>query len=236
VRRGEYTIKPRVIIHNAISLDGRIEGFPVDMGAYYQLAAQFFEDATLVGSQTLVEAHIASQLPANEPTRGESDAPGWLDPLPLLVAVDSRGRVKDLHLWRKTPYWREVVCLCSKSTPEGHLAYLHDHQIEAIIAGEERVDLSQALEELNSQYGVKTVRVDSGGILSAVLLQQDLVDQVSLLLHPVLVSGKSRLIYQPGEAGLPALTISLKLTDVEELGNDLLYVNYKVLPEARQDP
>jgi riboflavin biosynthesis pyrimidine reductase len=68
------------------------------------------------------------------------------------------------------------------------------------------------------------------------LLQQDLVDQVSLLLHPVLVSGKSRLIYQPGEAGLPALTISLKLTDVEELGNDLLYVNYKVLPEARQDP
>jgi 2,5-diamino-6-(ribosylamino)-4(3H)-pyrimidinone 5'-phosphate reductase len=49
---------------------------------------------------------------------------------------------------------------------------LHSFEyIEAIIAGEGKVDLGQTLSQLNVRYGVKTVRVDSGGALTAVLLQ-----------------------------------------------------------------
>lgn len=30
--------RPRVTIHNLISLDGRLDGFPADVGLYYELA------------------------------------------------------------------------------------------------------------------------------------------------------------------------------------------------------
>jgi len=30
---------PKVILHNAVSLDGRIDGFPIDLFQYYELAA-----------------------------------------------------------------------------------------------------------------------------------------------------------------------------------------------------
>jgi 2,5-diamino-6-(ribosylamino)-4(3H)-pyrimidinone 5'-phosphate reductase len=110
---------------------------------------------------------------------------------------------------------------------------LHSFEyIEAIVAGEGKVDLGQALSQLNVRYGVKTVRVDSGGALTAVLLQQGLVDQVSLLLHPTLVGGGTRSIYQPGGAGLPAKTIKLRLIHFEKIGDGQLWVNYDVVPET----
>jgi 2,5-diamino-6-(ribosylamino)-4(3H)-pyrimidinone 5'-phosphate reductase len=47
---------PRVILHNAVSLDGRIDGFPIDLQQYYALAATWKEDATLAGSGTFLKA------------------------------------------------------------------------------------------------------------------------------------------------------------------------------------
>jgi hypothetical protein len=31
--------RPRVIIHNLISLDGRLDGFPADAGLYYEMCS-----------------------------------------------------------------------------------------------------------------------------------------------------------------------------------------------------
>ena len=55
---------PRVILHNAVSLDGRIDGFPIDLHQYYELIATWKEDATLAGSDTFLKA--ASEAPAED--------------------------------------------------------------------------------------------------------------------------------------------------------------------------
>ena len=47
---------PRVILHNAVSLDGRIDGFPMDLQQYYELISIWKEDATLAGSHTFLQA------------------------------------------------------------------------------------------------------------------------------------------------------------------------------------
>jgi 2,5-diamino-6-(ribosylamino)-4(3H)-pyrimidinone 5'-phosphate reductase len=47
---------PRVIIHSAISLDGRIDGFSADVGTYYELASRWDPDAMLSGSNTILAA------------------------------------------------------------------------------------------------------------------------------------------------------------------------------------
>ena len=47
---------PRVIVYNAVSLDGRIDWFTPDIEQFYGLAAHWQEDATLAGSETIVQA------------------------------------------------------------------------------------------------------------------------------------------------------------------------------------
>ena len=110
---------PRVILHTAVSADGRIDGHAPDIGLYYGLAAKFEEDATLGGSETLLRApdqgtdeDVAVPVAEAEPVAG-----GGADKRPLLVLVDSRGRVRNLAWWRRQPYWRDIVVLVSRATP-----------------------------------------------------------------------------------------------------------------------
>ena len=82
---------PRVILHNAVSLAGRIDGFPIDLQQYYELIATWKEDATLAGSETFLKA-ASEALPEDE----EALIPLKADPSdqrPILVIPDSRGRI-----------------------------------------------------------------------------------------------------------------------------------------------
>ena len=60
-----------------------------------------------------------------------------------------------------------------------------DPSVPELVVGSDRVDLRQALTELASRTGARVVRVDSGGQLTRALLDLRLVDEVSLLVHPV---------------------------------------------------
>jgi len=224
---------PRVILHNAVSLDGRIEGFPLDLKQYYELAATWKEDATLAGSQTFLKAAVEAP-PENECAYLLPDTDPE-DRRPLLVIPDSRGRIRTWHYLRSLPYWRGFVALCSRSTPQEYLDYLRERHIYCIIAGEEHVDLPAALEELSSCYGVKVVRVDAGGTLNGLLLRQGLVDEVSLLIYPSLVGGeKQSSIFRAADLRaspvwqVPEGAISLHLLDAQKLRGDVMWLRYGI--------
>lgn len=128
------------------------------------------------------------------------------------------------------PYWRDAVALCSKSTPQEYLDYLQKRHVDCIIAGENHVDLAAALEELNARYGVKIVRVDSGGVLNGILLRAGLVDEVSVLVHPSLVGGTTpRSFYRAPDLTSPEGVISLRLMSVERLKEDIIWLRYEVI-------
>ncbi len=219
---------PRVIIYNAVSLDGRIDWFGADVGKFYALASHWQEDATLAGSDTMLAA--SEDIPPETPQAFEPPAALPDDKRPWLVIPDSRGRVRSWHGWRQQPYWRVGVALCSRATPQEYLDYLRARHIDCIVAGEVRVDFREALEELNARYGVRTVRVDSGGTLNGVLLRAGLVDEVSLLIHPCLVGGTTpRSFYRAPDLTSPEGVIPLELKHVEQLENGLLWLRYDVV-------
>lgn len=233
---------PRVILHNAVSLDGRIDGFPIDLQQYYALAATWKEDATLAGSGTFLKA--ASVAPPEDESAFVLPEKDPYDNRAILVIPDSRGRIRTWHYLRSLPYWRHFVALCSKSTPGDYLDYLKERHIDYIIAGEGHVDLRMALEELYSQYSVRVVRVDAGGTLNGLLLRQGLVSEVSVLIYPSLVGGESiSSIFRAPD--LPAAvsaadnadiasgkgaegTISLQLMQTEKLQGDVMWLRYEV--------
>ena len=146
-----------------------------------------------------------------------------------VYVVDSRGRIGNLHQIRLQPYWREAVALCSGATPQAHLDALTDHGIAWIAVGQNRVDLRSALESLADRFGVKVVRVDSGGVLNGVLLREGLVDEVSVLVYPGLVGGTSpRSLFVAPDLGVDDDVIQLELCHLERLRGDAVWMRYRV--------
>ena len=221
---------PRVILHSGVSLDGRIDWGQDDMGLYYELAARWNAEAMLSGSNTMLAAYAGQETPPE--ADAEASGPKELHPLhvPFLVVVDSRGQIRNWRVIQREPYWREVVVLCSRTTPPAYLDDLRQCHLGTIVAGEERVDLRAALEELNARYGITKVRVDSGGILSGVLLRAGLVDEVSVLVGPCLVGGTSpRSMFVAPDLASPEGVIPLKLIAVEQLRGDFVWLRYEVV-------
>jgi 2,5-diamino-6-(ribosylamino)-4(3H)-pyrimidinone 5'-phosphate reductase len=197
----------------------------VDMGLFYQFVPCWKEEATLVGSHTLLQAPLEDEGSETESFEKNPD-----DPRPLLVVPDSKGRVRNLHVWRKQPYWRDVVALCSRATPQDYFDYLQQQRIESIVAGEDHVDLRTALEELNERYAISIVRADCGGTLNGILLREGLVHEVSVLIHPYLVGGTTaQSIFLAPDLTSSDDVIPLKLIHVEQVQEHLLWLRYEVM-------
>lgn len=220
---------PRVIVHNAISLDGRIDGFPADVGLYYELVGRWKVDAHLAGCDTMLQGE--SEIPdVNDSVIEPPAPPNPNDTRALLVVPDSRGRLRKWRGIRQMPFWRGAVALCSRATPQEYLENLVKWHVPYLIAGEDYVDLRAALDLLNLHFNVKAVYVDSGGTLSGVLLRAGLVNEVSVLIHPHLVGGIGpRPFFRPPDLGGPKRSIPLRLTHLERMKDDIVWLRYEVI-------
>ena len=224
---------PRVILHNAVSADGRVDWFPADIALFYELAATWHEDATLAGSGTILASGGSAEDPAAPAATPPERAAAHVgdDRRPILAVVDSRGQVKGWRTLLGAGYWRAGVALCSATTSAAHLAWLAERGVDRIVSGADRVDLAAALGELASRFGVRTVRVDSGGTLNGELLRLGLVDEISLLVHPYLVGGSSpasmfqavNLVHEVG-------VLQLELLQSRKVKQGMVWLRYAVKP------
>ena len=222
---------PHVILYNAVSLDGRITGFNADVELYYELASNWDIDAVLMGSNTVLTGFQAEPGEIREEdlelmVNREKDPD---DSRPFLVIPDSKGQIGIWNELFKMPYLRDIIVLCSKSTPEEYLNFLKERNIEYIVTGEKQVDLRAALEKLNSIYGIKSIRVDSGGILNGALITEELADEIHLLIHPELVGSANKTsIFDSND--LDSLnSIKLKLVHINKLKDDIIWIKYTII-------
>jgi 2,5-diamino-6-(ribosylamino)-4(3H)-pyrimidinone 5'-phosphate reductase len=228
----EYML-PYVIVHNAISVDGRLDLIQPDLGLYYKIAANFNEDATLVGSGTMLSA---SDDEGKEDERVyEKPRIDAKDTRPILFIVDSKGLVRNWHVMKTAGYWKNFVALCSERTPKDYFTYLSERHIEWIMTGTEKVDLPKALEKIYLTYGVRRIRVDSGGILNGVLLRHHLVDEISILIHPQVVGGDTpKSLFVDSNPWSEKDTSEMILKNVERFDNNILWLCYQVLKKKKE--
>ena len=215
---------PKIIIHNSISVDGSLTNFEPNMGLHYKIAGNYKPDAHLIGSNT---AKIGATLYGNgipkEEKRDFKKAKRDKN-LPYWVMIDTKGALRGiLHICRRFEFSRDIIVLLSDSTPEEYIEYLKERNYDYHISGKSHVDLKAALEILATQYGVKTVLTDTGRILGNLLLNQGLVSEISLLIHPLIV----------GKNAYPILsdvdnTLNLTLQKKEILDKGYVWLVYKV--------
>jgi 2,5-diamino-6-(ribosylamino)-4(3H)-pyrimidinone 5'-phosphate reductase len=219
---------PRVLVHTAVSADGRTKGFDVDMGQFYGVAADWGADCMLTGADTIV---LAPEYVPDDPSAPAPDvAPSNAH---LLAVIDARGRVRN---WRTlkgyTQFWRDPLAIVSRETPAEYVDEVRRAGCDALVAGDERVDLRAALELLAAEHGVTRVRVDTGGALAGALLAAGLVNEISLMVYPLLAGGAeehtfNRLVAPDGTPGIAA-SPALSFVGVERLDGGVARLRYEV--------
>jgi 2,5-diamino-6-(ribosylamino)-4(3H)-pyrimidinone 5'-phosphate reductase len=219
---------PKIITHNAVSLDGSISGFALDLEKYYAIAGSLHPDAMLVGSSTAKKGieMYSDGIPDESPSdfvkpriTGEDKRPYWVIP-------DSNGLLQGrLHIFRRFEYCKDVIVLLSEKSPESYVKYLMERNYDVVISGHEDVDLKKSLEILANKYDCKVVMTDSGGTLNKALLEEGLVDEISLIINPVLVDQHHLKLFR--NLNLSIKSIQLSLIKVEKLDDQVL-LRYKV--------
>jgi 2,5-diamino-6-(ribosylamino)-4(3H)-pyrimidinone 5'-phosphate reductase len=142
----------------------------------------------------------------------------------LWVIPDSRGRCKGLlHAIRSSGYAKDIIVLVSKKTQKSYLKYLADRQYDYHIIGSDHVDYRKALQLLTNKYKAKTIVTDTGGTLSNILLDMKLIDEISLLIAPILVGTVKKTIFQRLKS-----KSGLRIKRCEKAGKNLIHLVYKV--------
>jgi 2,5-diamino-6-(ribosylamino)-4(3H)-pyrimidinone 5'-phosphate reductase len=219
--------RPKTIMHNSISLDGSFTDFEVNMGLHYQIAGKYKADANLIGSNTIkvgVEIYGGEVPPENE---ADFQKPERDNSLPYWIIVDSKGITKGLlHTCRSFEFCKDVIVLISQNTSQDYINYLRERNYDFVVCGDKHVDFKKAFSILLQQYDLRMILIDAGPMLNGVLLSKDLIDEISLLMHPVLVGKKQDKLL--AYLNMEAKSINLKLLSHEVLDGELILLRYQV--------
>jgi 2,5-diamino-6-(ribosylamino)-4(3H)-pyrimidinone 5'-phosphate reductase len=220
---------PKVIIFDNISLDGRIDGFDIDTELYYQVASEWSVDAVLMSTNTVKKFNIKHD-DLDDETDFKTKSINKNDNKPLLVVPDSLGIIRIWEDLLIAPFFRDILVLCSRSTPLEYLNFLEERYIKYMVIGYDKVNFGTAFEELNVQFGIKSLRVESGGKLNGSLLRDDLVDEVCVLIYPNMIGGISPdSIYNAPDLTSEEEIIDLKLLKIEKLKNEIILLHYRIM-------
>jgi 2,5-diamino-6-(ribosylamino)-4(3H)-pyrimidinone 5'-phosphate reductase len=219
---------PKVVIHNSISLDGSTTGFDANLEVHYGIMGSYEPDAMIVGSNTAKTGteFFCQKIPPEEESDFKKPEIKPDDTRAYWMIADSRGILEGLmHVFRRSEYSKDVIVLVSDKTPEPYINYLKERNYDFIRAGLDRVDIRKALEIANERYGFKLVVSDSGGILNSILLEQGLVEEISLVLTPEIVGKNGTNLFR----GIEKSGIQLELIRNEIVEKKYVHLVYRVL-------
>jgi 2,5-diamino-6-(ribosylamino)-4(3H)-pyrimidinone 5'-phosphate reductase len=221
---------PQIIMHNEISLDGSITGYKSNMMLYYQISQAYHTDMVFVGSATAKKGleMFLDNIPKEnqedfiQPTSEEKlENPYWLIP-------DSKGILMNLlHVYRKSSFCRDVIILTNNSTPKAYIDYLKKRNYLVLHSHTNNTDLKKILPEIKNRFKVETLLTDSGGILNSILLEQNMIDEISLLISPNLIGETTKNLFRSLKTK-ENTPINLELLEVRALTNSYLHVRYQI--------
>jgi 2,5-diamino-6-(ribosylamino)-4(3H)-pyrimidinone 5'-phosphate reductase len=183
-------MRPKIIMHNQISLDGSLTNFTVNMELHYQILGSLNADAHLIGSNTAKTGltQFIDEIPAETPQDYQRPSPQDDESRPYWILIDSHANMYNLlHIFRQFEYCKDLIVLITSNTPQKYLKYLQKRQYPTIITGDKHINILQSLELLNKNYNINTIVTDTGQELNSLLLNQGLIDEISIIIAPTIV-------------------------------------------------
>ena len=232
-------MKPYVLCHMVCSVDGRIWGSRwrpkanIVPNLFEKLHDQMGGGSWLCGRVTAQE-FARSKEPQYPPTDQVLPRENWFaqrEAKAWGIFLDAHGKA----VWaRKDIGGDPILVILTEAVPDRHLAGLRADGVSYIFAGKTEIDLAAALETLNRELGVERVMLEGGGGANGALLRAGLIDELSLVICPVIDgSTGGPIVFNSGDTDLgPAPIESMVLASHEVLDGGIMWLRYKLSSKA----
>jgi len=189
-------MQPYVICHMMSSLDGHAltdgwdRPFKKDAGELYEkLAEQLQFDAWICGRVTMQEIAHGDDYPRGLAMTAIPRIDWFAErgAQKYAVSIDPHGKVA----WKSNQaLGSHVVEVLTESVSDDYLAYLQSIQVSYLFAGKTEIDLQHVVQTLARELGAERLIVEGGPHVSGAFVQSGLVDEVSVMILP-LIDGRS---------------------------------------------
>src|SRR5690348_14558598 len=237
-------MKPYVISHMNMSVDGRILGSrwrPPESrmaGLFERRHEQLGGGSWLIGRVTGSEYAKAKAYPDHtdqsyprEPWFAQRFAPseaGAGDAVAYGIALDARGKIA----WGRFDIGGDpIVVVLTERVSDAHLAGLRQDGVSYIFAGEQELDLGLALEILNRELGLERVLLEGGGGSNGSFLRAGLIDEISVAICPAVDGSKgapSIFDSSDHDSGVAAPIRAMTLASSEVLEGGVVWLRYRL--------
>ncbi|MBN2351436.1 MAG: dihydrofolate reductase family protein [Spirochaetales bacterium] len=254
--------RPKIILYVCASADGRITcgpnttlfdwyknselyGMLIGFDEWTEFTAVIKEmhrpDMSLEGSNMLV---AENEKLKDLPSFSGDPAPLYEDFLPdeitarqerktWTAVIDGRGRVRGGYTGVDDDPATYVVHLVSRAAPAEYLGFLRSVPIPYLMEGDGKVDLPAMLSKVKTKLGVETIVTSSGGRLAGALIRQSLLDEINILVSPLVIGGSAvpTLFDSPDPVWPDIKPKRLQLIDCRKMEHAKVWIRYRVHTE-----
>lgn len=127
---------------------------------------------------------------------------------------------------------RKCKTLYLATTNKNHPAFKNKSENLQILFYRNKINFVNLFTKLRNKYNVDRVTIQSGGTMNSILIREKLIDQVSIVMAPVLIGGKDTPTLVDGKSLISEKDLkniqSMKLKEVKQLSNSYLHLLYKI--------
>lgn len=210
------------------SIDGRIDcGMTERIGGneYYDALAKLNCDSDLSGRVTM-QMHFALPEPfvaADTTPIGRKSAHKATEAEGYSIAIDTMGKLQ----WPANNVdGKPLLVVTCENVAKEYLDRLTAQGISWIATGKERIDLPDAMETANTEFGIKRITVVGGGNINGAFLKAGLLDEVSVVIGAGIDGRKGMTAVFDGIDDMDYPTTILKLDSAERIGNNSVWLRY----------
>ena len=229
--------RPKIICHILQSVDGNIDGdfftlpeLSPAYRAFSRIREEYACDAVISGATTAAEIY-RGRFVYNLPTSSERwPRTDWKARQAdrYAVVIDGTGSVR----WESGSVERRgeklhVIAVLQENASDAYISHLRKAGVSYIFAGKDSLDLPLAARKLKELFGIQSMLLSGGGVVDWSFLQAGLIDEISLVVPPV-IDGGVRLpsAFDDSPLAVCHTPVALHLTDVQRLEGDALWLRY----------
>ena len=194
--------RPYVICHMLQSIDGKIAGGffrekqTLELAKIYSdISKDYNGDAIIYGTTTAQEMFSSSKTAPvlNQNPIQKIDYIYKNDKNKWIVVIDPQGQISfDQSVYQNTRLKdKNLIVILTENISSQYLETLKSLNISYLFTGKEEIDLKLALEKLYDLFSIKKLLLQGGGITNTYFIKEDLIDELSLVVSPV-VSGEEK--------------------------------------------
>ena len=189
--------RPYIVCLMSTSLDGKITGSYMDTPEAessfeeYERANQFYQPQAWINGRVTVGENFTfyekPDLAAEAAPIPHEDHVALAGQENYLVAADPSGRLgwKQNYVEYAGRPKAYVIELLTEQVSDAYLAFLQEMQISYLFVGKDTLDFTLAVQKLKKLFGIEKLKLSGGGILNWSFANEGLIDELSLIVAPV---------------------------------------------------